>query len=628
VLWCLAIAGFAYCFSSSLIEPVPYSLDEPAHLGYVQSLATGQGIPVVGRSTIPPDILELAKASPVGLARGIALKPDPRNPAWGIQAQQYEGYQGPLYYATMIPFYWIGHPFGVITMVWVIRLATILEALLVVPLIYLASRELFPEQPAAWLVAPGLMVCLGVFYGHSGYVSNDGIMAPLGALCIWTFARACRRPTAGRGVLLGLTIAGTFLGKSSGLALVPLLTLGTAAVLISGRRRFRSFLPALSGAVAALVVCLAPWLAFNEVEYHALSGARAVSRVLAGQVPSVPFDRAGVKKLLDTAGRTLFPAQQELAGRKTLSYSLIWAIAASVAFVGGTVTALVRKRRRDALVLIWLALSMPLGVVLLVVLVFEDAGGGATPILGRHLLVLAPIVCIVTAYGVTSLVGRRVAVFAAVAVVVAAGITDQSAEARFTFLVYETPTFGSSPPVYEQSYSDEQIEVSSLRVRPSCPATEVGALASGSLPRATINGQVVPEVAFGAWTEWVLPSPHRSPFVIRFNRPLILGADSRRSGVGQPVSPGSPRTVATSDPAAQISCPVTDPAAVRFHELYPSGHPLPMNNRLARDLPWIDLAIVVAAFAAMARVISFSPRPLDRAESTGPEGVQATRRQS
>ena len=51
---------------------------------------------------------------------------------WGMDRQQYEAVQPPLYYIAVAPVYWVAHPFGIAAAVFALRTASVLLALLAI----------------------------------------------------------------------------------------------------------------------------------------------------------------------------------------------------------------------------------------------------------------------------------------------------------------------------------------------------------------------------------------------------------------------------------------------------------------------------------------------------------------
>jgi hypothetical protein len=180
--------------------------DEGQHFSYVESVATGHGIPVTGRDHVTPNTLRFFKEDHVGRSRSTPITPYSSDPSWSLAGQQYEGFQGPLYYLLMIPFYWAGRLVGLLGAVYVLRAATLLLTLLGAPLTYLLAREVVPERPVVWLLSPACLVSVQLFNSQFSLITNDGIMVPLGALCLLTFLRCRRGFTVARGAAFGIAV--------------------------------------------------------------------------------------------------------------------------------------------------------------------------------------------------------------------------------------------------------------------------------------------------------------------------------------------------------------------------------------------------------------------------------------
>ena len=142
----LAKGGY-WAVTTQVWNPV----DEAQHVGYVESIATGHGIPTVGQDLLSDDIMASLKASPTSEFRSHTFRPDNTDPKWSSTRAQYEAVHGPIYYALMAGPYWVGHPWGITGSLLAIRLGTVVLVLGAVPLTWLLARRLFPRRPAAWL---------------------------------------------------------------------------------------------------------------------------------------------------------------------------------------------------------------------------------------------------------------------------------------------------------------------------------------------------------------------------------------------------------------------------------------------------------------------------------------------
>ena len=162
-----------------------WSGDEGAHYAYEQSVATGHGIPVAGRSLNSADTLRLIKDSPV--AGGERTTPLPPTPSlrWGLVDEQYEGLQSPLYYVLLVPAYWTGRAVGgLVGSFYALRLASLCLAVATIPLVALLARALVPRHRAVWLLAPTVIAALQIVNLQNSYIDNDALTMVAGATCL------------------------------------------------------------------------------------------------------------------------------------------------------------------------------------------------------------------------------------------------------------------------------------------------------------------------------------------------------------------------------------------------------------------------------------------------------------
>ena len=123
-------------------------MDEAQHYAFVESMATGKGIPTVGKDRISPEVLRLKREAPTLWFRAMARPVDVDDPVWASDRDQYEAAQTPLYYALVAPVYWVSHPFGTLTSIYALRTFSLLLSLLAIPIAWMLARELFPRPPA------------------------------------------------------------------------------------------------------------------------------------------------------------------------------------------------------------------------------------------------------------------------------------------------------------------------------------------------------------------------------------------------------------------------------------------------------------------------------------------------
>jgi hypothetical protein len=574
--------------------PVVYS-DEGQHFSYIESLATGKGIPVTGRAYVTQDTITLFKSDHVDAYRSAKVTSSVSDPAWGLVRQQYEGFQGPLYYLLMTPFFWLGRPFGLLGAVYSIRLATLLLALTAVPLVGLLAKEVFPERRAVWLLAPACLVALEVFNAQFSLISNDGIMVPLGALCLLAFARSWRGLVPRRGAALGASFGLAVLAKGSAPALLPALALGFLALIVHQRPSWREVFRWAAPAVIVAAVLVTPWLAFSEHAYGALSGIKANAALTTPIIGKVPFTAAGIGSVVETTKATLFTLQSLTGVSAANNYRTLWAVISLVSIVVGFI-AVVLRRTWDGLVkMTWLAASMVLGYSTLVLLVFTQAGGGSN-VVGRHLGVLEPMFCLLLAYAVVAFLGSGTGSAFFVMFLVAGFLFELPATNAWVRTLYARPAvIGKLVPVVDQSLDDGSRTTGAVRLGAPCPASLIALIFSTTPPPAiSINGNGAPK--FGTDGDWTIyrTASTTAPGVLdlSFASPVSLRSDG---------STGHGVSGATVTPDARVYCAKSDPDGYRFRELYRPEHPFPLSLNLVLAWPAADLVVslVLAAFVVL-----------------------------
>ncbi len=116
-------------------------------------------------------------------------------------------------------------------------MAALLSALLAIT-IFVAAQEMF--GPKAGLFAL-IMFCFDPnFLAHGGFVTTDIGASLTLLLSIYCFYRVLKRPSAGRIIILGITVGMTFTAKFTGIFILPMLVLIAALDLWNRRARLRS----------------------------------------------------------------------------------------------------------------------------------------------------------------------------------------------------------------------------------------------------------------------------------------------------------------------------------------------------------------------------------------------------
>ncbi|HVT78097.1 MAG TPA: phospholipid carrier-dependent glycosyltransferase [Acidimicrobiales bacterium] len=397
------------------VTPVWSPIDEQAHYDYVEAIGRGDGIPIVGQTHVHADVLALAKSSPSSRFHDEAIP--------SVLHESYEAAQPPLYYALMAPVWRVFEGARTSTTMYALRVATLLVSLLLIPLVYLIGRELWPGEPSIGVVAAALVAVWSGTNSNFAIVANDGLMTVLAAATFLVMARAVRRGlTTRRAAVTGVLVGATVLTKTTGLSIVAVVAI--AAVLAArwhGQRladvvRFG----AIAGAIAA--VLLAPWLAFNHAHYGGLTAAKQLDAITGSLQSNPPFNLHGLATRLRQGGHGFFDAQ--IVSPNATHAGKLWFAAAALFGVGAALRLWRRRAGRDLALLAWLLAAWPLAFFTMAVVILH-LSGGRSDIAGRHLYVALPAVALALALAASRGFGRAgvgcLALVAAVALTLEAG---------------------------------------------------------------------------------------------------------------------------------------------------------------------------------------------------------------
>lgn len=623
LLTLLAVArGGYWALTTEVWSPV----DEAQHYAYVESLATGEGIPTVGRDLVSPEVTALAKASATSLFRTSEVSGEQTDPGWGPFNDQYEGVQGPVYYALMTPFYWAGRPFGVLTSVFAVRMGTVVLGALALPLTALLARRLVPGRPSVALLAPLLLLVVNGFNGTTGAIGNDTIVLTGAALALVLFLRARDEPSPRAVALAGAVAGAVLVGKTTALGVVGLCGLGLVLDRhwrrrpLGDRLRWCGLFAAGAGAVVA------PWVAWNLHAYGALSGAEPAEGLTGAAQETFPRD-------LDTLGRQLDAArsnfwESQLTPFSSLYPALWWA--AAIGFgVAAVVLARRRGRRRDGgrgagradgqgAAMGWLAAAWPiafLGVVGVFFVFFEEAG----LIRGRYLYgALVPLVVLLAA-GIVEVVGKRWAPAVALGIATVALQLETRLVHRYVTLTYEFGLFflgeTTYAPVIDQSWNDHYVGAQAVVADAGCPVRFVGAGLVGAPDALTVRaeragtdddgggGPATSAARFvtqpGGFTVYELARPIDGPVRIELPPGARIGAsDADRA-------PTAALVGGEGDPLVRVYCAVQNAEAFRFEQRFDPEHSSALSRTVVRGWP---RAWALAGAAATAGAVAVAWR--------------------
>jgi hypothetical protein len=552
-----------------VVTEVPNPIDEVHHLGYIYSLASGNGIPVVGVDYLPREVLTVMRESPTLGSRRHPLDPD-RPEDWGPFSKQYEGVQPPLYYLTMVPAYVVGQRRGVLGSLYAVRTATLLLALLTIPLVWMLARRLFPDKPWVWGFTSLILALLQGFNANLASITNDALLVPLATVSLLVFVRSVARPTWRGAVLCGALIGLAMLTKLNAIALVPILGL---AILVlprnDGKRSLRWRIAWGSAAVAVAGAIASTWFMWNRITYGKLSGGSdAAEELLAPLQPSFPFNLDSVGTLLAHSqyGFWQFQRFSSIGG----AYGGLF-FAAVVLAVAGTVVAVARGRTREGRRLGWLASCWPVAFLTMMAIVYLAYTG---TIVGRHTyLALVPLLVFMAA-GILLGFGRRLGAILLAALIALALWREQTELRRYLQPVYLEHVFiRGVAPVWEQPYNFGWVATSAMKVTSECPVVIIGLGVLGRPPaRITVvaEGQTQQVALQGEREGMVIYLPEKplpTDFEIIFPRQILLGATPQPPGWVRFAEEGSVHA-----PMAQIQCRTPDGEQLRFSQRFEPMH--------------------------------------------------------
>lgn len=552
--------------------------DEASHYAYVHALAAGEGIPMLGTDRVPDEVTLLAKESPTRGNAATEVSASAQDPRWGAFAEQYEAGQGPLYYSLLAVVLGLLGDAGTLTSLFALRTASLLLTLTAVPLLWLLGRSLFPRAPAAWLLAPALLICWQSFNASGATVTNDALAWPLALGALIGVALALRRgPTPANAALTGLSAGLALLNKGTAASLLPTLAVGGLVMIVYQRPRPRSLATWVAVAGSGTLAPLVPWVAWQREVYGDRSVVQRFNEILGPHLgPPQPLNRATVTWYFNDVSRGLFG--QEFFSGGIGPYSATLTVVAVVVALCGIALACVRRRWLDAFGLSWLLTALPLGFVALIALVQVFLGGVGT-IAARYLHPTLAALALAAVASLVMLLGARagtvaVAVVAAVALQIETGPMNGYVSAVY---LRGLPVEGITPALV-QELADGTAQPREIEVTPPCPARFVGVAYKGDppseLPVSVAGAPAAPaplltvEPIGGEVQLGYFELPHiAAPFAITTaGGPPIAVSSMERSAALR-------LSGASGDPVLRVLCEVADPRAVRFSQTHHPQHP-------------------------------------------------------
>lgn len=265
--------------------------DEPAHLGYVATLATGE-LPTIDSPTRDDPA---RFGSMAGAMEGWDR---PHNEIWTAN-------HAPLYHLLLVPLWWLsdGDPNSLFI---AMRLLNTLGFATWVLMVALVARELAPRRPAVPALAAVLSVTPTLAI-RAGYLQSDGFSSTAALLVILMTVRMLRGEVTSTRLWLaalgGVAAAGT---RATGVLAVAVCTIVLAVVVL---RRYGARRTLLAGAVVGGVPALATgWFYLRNLWlYGDLTGQAALLRKFRREPVDELRDIAGISGLWEIVQVTALP---------------------------------------------------------------------------------------------------------------------------------------------------------------------------------------------------------------------------------------------------------------------------------------------------------------------------------
>lgn len=429
ILWAiLLLQGIVF----ALIQPVWSRVDEAQHFHYVQYLVQNRSLPVEGQTFISREVVDISRdrnqwgwqqagvlSTPVYLDPGqwITVPPDlsdqdrekwVRRDLWHFN---YEAMQPPLYYMLNAPLY-AALPDDSFIRLYGMRLLAALLASAMLPLTYLAAREVFPGSRLVTYGAPIVVLLTQGYALNMSQVTNDALAIPLAAATLLVLLRLVGRGLTWKTTLLaGLLIGASLLTKLTTVFLLPVALLALAMPVAFRREKPRRAIwhAGLMMGVAGLI--MAPWIAHNLALYGDATGASAARPLMSSFFlsPAISTDSLRLSELLPTYwfGEPVFPFPFWAWAWIGVGPAMIIAVAGLLYYFLGSG----RRQVADVQIrVLFVVFAFVIGVAVNLVLPFGSGIGGVP---GRYLYALMPVGAFLLMFGIDRLLRRERALFLA-----------------------------------------------------------------------------------------------------------------------------------------------------------------------------------------------------------------------
>lgn len=577
-------------------------VDEAQHYGYVEWMARGDGIPVVGKDKLSSDELGVMKASPTYGYRSTGEHIGTSGIAWVASGSQYEGggNQGPLYYALLVPAYWVAQPFGTIATIYALRLVTLLIVLTAIPLLWRLAREVFPKHPAIWLTSPAILVAIQGFNSNTASITNDGLLIPLSIAALVPVASAWRGTNNRQAIIAGVLFGLAMLCKNTATPLAALTLIALMGLLLTRRATPRDVFSWGLIYVGIAFLVLSPYLVWNLATYGALSASSEVNEILGPILPRIPHTLAGLRTHFHNV-RTGFWDFLPYSPGPTSAYARTFEFSMLVSVIVGLAVALRRQAFDEAGAIIWAAIAFPVAFVIVLTGSLSIYAGAST-VVGRHLYAVLGLFAMATTAGVVISLGPRLGTLAILMLIGVAFIQERPMMDHNVLATYaDGVLFDRLAPIVDQPLNEGYTSAASVSATAPCPVEAVGlAIVNPAPEELTLSSPSTEQATYlgenQAVSIYALPTPATGQITM-LTSGLMIGAESVDR------DPSISLAGSTGDPVVRLYCAVDDPDAFRFKQMFDPGH-LDLSYSLVRAWAdiwyWIGWALVAVSAAGMA----------------------------
>lgn len=247
----------------------PWGLtDEEQHFHYIQHLAENGTPPIVGQTYLSPEIVNsVFDTHRRETFHWPALKSrDPRE--MGLEGHSYEGYQPPLFYMLLVPFYQ-ALPLDTLVKLFSLRWIIVGLSLLSIWITYQTVQELFPRQSTLPYFVCLVLALTPERVGTTSQINNDILLEVISAALIWV----CTKMMLG-----GLSIRGSqLMGLLFGLGIMVKMSIAPLGLLLlfvfwSQRSSTPNWGKCVLWAVGLLMALSTPLIIRNLYLYGDLTG--------------------------------------------------------------------------------------------------------------------------------------------------------------------------------------------------------------------------------------------------------------------------------------------------------------------------------------------------------------------